>query len=140
MVLKDSCTDTLEELPLGTRDQAPDKLDELIEERQNDLRFAQSGYKMFSCFHLDQAGEFMGAAMQAILKKHGINEIHFKDPARKEDAGPAEIAVQQIEIQVKKCEFSKWVFRYLSRHSVASCGSIKAETMPSQPPDSSNKR
>ena len=102
MVLKDSCTDTLEELPLGTRDQAPDKLDDLIEERRNDPRFAQSGYKMFSCFHLDQAGEFMGASMQAVFKKHGINEVHFKDPARKEDAGPAEIAVQQLEIQVKK--------------------------------------
>ena len=40
MVLKDSCTDTLEEIPLGTRDQAPGKLDDLIEERRNDPRFA----------------------------------------------------------------------------------------------------
>ena len=41
MVLKESCTDTLEELPLGTRDQAPDKSDDLIEERRNDPRFAK---------------------------------------------------------------------------------------------------
>lgn len=102
VILKCACTGDMEELNVATRDEVPDAFDNLITERRADSRFDQTGYKMFSAFHLDQAGEFTGASMKRVFAKHQIHEVYYADPVRKESAGPAEYAVQQLEIQVKK--------------------------------------
>ena len=52
------------------------------EEMIHDSTSPCSGYKLLSCFDLDQAGEFMSDEMLRVFNKHGRRQNHDVEWAR----------------------------------------------------------